>query len=90
MGVEQIYNYLKNHKGFHSARDIYKALKLNQKSVSKSLNAIATFDDVVCEYAHIIRGKAHKSVGLKARKAWVYAHVSQIKGGDKIGRNTRS
>lgn len=79
MGVEEVYNFLKKKKGYHSAKEIAFALKLNVHSIRKSLNVILRYDDIVSEYAHLMRNKAHKGVGLKTRKAWLYAHVNQIK-----------
>ena len=78
MGVEEVYNFLKKKKGFHSAKQIAKALKLNVTSIRKSLNTVTRYEDIVCEYNHLMRKKAYKSAGLKMRKAWVYAHATQI------------
>ena len=83
MGVEEVYKFLKFHKGFHSIQEIADAIKLNVKSIKKSIKITERYNDIVCEYAHLQRSRAYKSAGLKMKKAWVYAHVNQIKNGTK-------
>ncbi len=79
MGVEQVYNYLKKHKGFYSVKQIAKALKLNVMSIRNSLKVVATYPDIVCEFAYLkIRHSIYKS-GLKTKRTWVYAHVNSKK-----------
>jgi len=75
MTVEEIYDYLKDNKGFHSARQIANNLELNIRSVNRSLKGIATYDEIDCQYVHLVRNHKDKNVGLKTKKAWVYSYV---------------
>jgi len=79
MGVEEVYDFLKENKGFHTAKDIYTKLSLNQKSVSKSLNTISRYEDIMCKFIHLDTRQGIYKSGLRTKKAWVYAHVNQIK-----------
>ncbi len=79
MGVDEIYNFLKENKGFHSAKQISEGVKVSNRSVSKSINIITRYKDITCEYIYQnIREGIYKS-NLRTRKTWVYAHVNQIK-----------
>ena len=90
MAVEEIYQFLKENRGFFSAKQISLKLNLNVKSVRSSLNTIARYEDILCEYTYLMRGHKKKRVGLKTRKAWVYAHVKKTKGDETNGRrNTK-
>ncbi len=79
MGVEEVYGYLKTHKGFHTAAKISNKLGLNEKSIRNSLGVVARYDDIVCEYIQLIRDKIRGRIGLKTKRTWVYAHVNRIK-----------
>ena len=79
MGVEEVYNFLKKHKGFRSVKQIATALKLSIVSVTKSLNIITRYDDIVCEYVHLNSRPGIYKSNLKTKKAWVYTHANQIK-----------
>ena len=79
MGVEEVYNFLKKHKGYHSVKEISKGVKVSHRAVKKSINIISRYEDIVSKYAHLMRDKARKGVGIKTRKAWLYAHVNRIK-----------
>ncbi len=88
MGVTEIYDYLKSHKGFHSTEQIAANLDVSARSIRKSINTVARYDDILCEYQQTERKKTYSKkgigrssfgVGKKSRKAWVYAHVNQIK-----------
>ena len=74
MGVDEIYDYLKKNKGYHSAKQIAEKLGMNVKSIRKSLSTIMTYKEIVCNYTHMMRNKARKRVGLKTRRTWLYAY----------------
>ena len=79
MGVDEVYNFLKEIKGFHTAVEIAKELNINERGIRESLAIITRYNDIVCKNVQLIRNTIIGRVGLKTKKTWVYAHVNQIK-----------
>ena len=79
MAVDEIYDYLKDNKGFHSAKQIATALGIRTQAVNKSLKVVVTYKDIACKYVPLVRKHKGKRVGLKTKKAWVYAHKKRRK-----------
>ncbi len=90
MTAEDIYEFLKKNKGqFYSTRQISEELEIRQQTVSRSLNILSRYDDIVCEYRKLYsrygsRYKKNKK-NSATKQSWVYAYVKN-KGDDKIGR----
>lgn len=81
MGVEEIYEFLKENKGFYSARQLSEELGIRQQTISRSLNIVSRYDDIVCEHHKLnIRHKSNihdPTRNLPTRRTWVYAYKKQ-------------
>ena len=90
MGVEEIYEYLKENEGFHSAAEITLELDLNRKTIDRALGIVTRYEDITCQFLQLERKAIQGRVGLKTKRTWVYAHVNQIKNkGDEYHETNR-
>lgn len=93
MGVDKIYDFLKENKGFHSALQISDGVNVSHRAVKNSLNVIIRYPDITSKYAHLVRNKkytmrnkTYQGIGLKTKKAWLYAYAKKNKGDDVNGK----
>ena len=59
MGVTEIYDYLKTHEGFYLTEQIAAGLNVSARSVRKSINTVARYDDILCENQQTERKKTY-------------------------------
>lgn len=76
MAVEEIYQFLKEHKGvYYSAKQIAEQLGLSQQTTSRSLNVISRYADISCEYKKLDIRSLNRLLQLATKQSWVYAYV---------------
>lgn len=76
MGVEEVYNYLKENEGYHSAKEISNAIGIRTQAVNKSLNVISRYDDINGLYQSL-NIRHFKDKLCRTKRSWVYSYVKQ-------------